>query len=300
LVLACPEPPSSSTTLKRIDAVVLEVNENESVLDNVFKIVTGTPSSSPKRPSLVNDIYVHQHALCYILRKPGVQTISEADITNVIGTNETPFITAILQTVSLDKLLGQWQAQLDEFVAARKNDVDTAIAEERAEFDDAREYEVAEFDTARNEEVAKFTKARSDAMTDYNAWATNLRAEMESLLCEVDSWYSNTGITISKYLDNMRNTLASDAATALQMNIDKNEIVSVLMNGFADGSKTISKDGTEITSTDSKGRTLVKTFTNEFSTSVTVLRDSVGTELGRLTKNVSSDGLNITSEINLL
>ena len=40
----------------------------------------------------------------------------------MIGTASCPFITAILKTASIDSLLGQWQGQLDQFVASEESD----------------------------------------------------------------------------------------------------------------------------------------------------------------------------------
>ena len=116
------EAPEAEVLLDRIDAVVLEVNAMESVRANSIKFVTGTPSSVPVRPTLENEGGVHQYALCYIYRKFGTTVINQADITNMVGTEETPFVTGILQTISLDELLGQWQDELDQFVSREEAD----------------------------------------------------------------------------------------------------------------------------------------------------------------------------------
>ena len=64
-----------------------------------------------------NSEYVHQYPLCYIQRKHGATAITQADITPMVGSTETPFVTAMLQTVSLDVLLGKWQDELNQWVA---------------------------------------------------------------------------------------------------------------------------------------------------------------------------------------
>lgn len=120
LTLSAPE-----VTLARIDAVIIEVNTTDSVRDGSIKILKGTPASSPVNPKLTNDDYVHQHALCYIYRKANETAITQSGITNMIGTASCPFITAILKTASIDSLLGQWQGQLDQFVASEESDFTT-------------------------------------------------------------------------------------------------------------------------------------------------------------------------------
>ena len=102
----------SELVLDRIDAVVLEINANDSVRENSIKVLKGEPSSAPVHVDLENSEYVHQYPLAYVYVKAGVTEITQSEITNCIGTNECPFISGILQTVSAAILLAQWD---DEF-----------------------------------------------------------------------------------------------------------------------------------------------------------------------------------------
>lgn len=126
--------PEAEVLLDRIDAVVLEVNGTKSVRENTIKFVKGNPSSAPSRPTLTNEGNVHQYPLCYIYRKYGTAVINQADITPMVGTESTPFVTGILQTISLDELLGKWQDELDRFTDARSQEVDNWIAQEESDF----------------------------------------------------------------------------------------------------------------------------------------------------------------------
>ena len=114
------EAPVSEILLDRIDAVVLEVDISERV--NSIKFVKGVPSSSPVNPTLASGPTLFQYPLCYIYRPAGSTEITQAQITNMVGSEATPFITGILQTVSLDELLGQWQDELDQFIAREQDD----------------------------------------------------------------------------------------------------------------------------------------------------------------------------------
>lgn len=78
---------------------------------------------------------------------------------------------------------------------------------------------------------------------------------------------------------------------------DGESIERILKDGLTNGTKTISEDGTVITTVDSLGRRLVKTFTNDFLTSTSVLSDASGTVLGQMTKNISEDGTTITMTV---
>lgn len=130
------ELPEADILLDRIDAVILEVNASPMVRQNTIKFLKGTASSTPVRPSLENSEEVHQYPLCYIYRKYGATAITQADITPMVGSTETPFVTAMLQTVSLDTLLGKWQDELNQFVNNQTQEIDKWVANEEKEFNE--------------------------------------------------------------------------------------------------------------------------------------------------------------------
>ena len=130
------ELPEADILLDRIDSVILEVNASAMVRQNTIKFLKGTASSTPVRPSLENSEEVHQYPLCYIYRKYGATAITQADITPMVGSTETPFVTALLQTVSLDVLLGKWQDELNQFVDNQTQEIDKWVANEEKEFNE--------------------------------------------------------------------------------------------------------------------------------------------------------------------
>ena len=91
--------------LDRIDAIVIEINNSDAVRTNTIKPIKGTPSSSPIKPKMVKENGVYQHPLCYIFRKAGSTEIKQSDITSVVGSDETPFVTGILQTITLNDII---------------------------------------------------------------------------------------------------------------------------------------------------------------------------------------------------
>lgn len=102
--------------LNRYDAIVLEINSLEENRENSIKIIKGVASSDPVYPELKNGNGVYQYPLAYILRPADSSEITDANIINMVGTNKCPFVTGIIDTVSLDELLGQWRSQLDIFI----------------------------------------------------------------------------------------------------------------------------------------------------------------------------------------
>lgn len=104
--------------LNRIDTVILEINHDDSVRANSIYILKGTPSTQPVPPTLLDTLEVHQYPLADIYVAAGATEITQANITNRIGTSDTPFITGILETVNIDMLVAQWQAQFGQLLTS--------------------------------------------------------------------------------------------------------------------------------------------------------------------------------------
>ena len=256
--------PEAEVLLDRIDAVVLEVNGMESIRENTIKFVKGNPSSAPSRPILMNEGNVHQYPLCYIYRKYGTAVINQADITPMVGTESTPFVTGILQTISLDELLGKWQDELDRFTDARSKEVDDWIAQEES---------------------------------DFTAWFNKMKADLQQEQTVLDQWIASEQADFLAWYNQMKDQLSGDVAGNLQLEIDKEEVKRILLVGFEDGTKEFSDDGTVITSTASDGRTLTKTFSDGFLTMTNVLKSAAGAEVARAVKTFDSDGKLISTVV---
>ena len=126
--------PISDVLLKRIDALVIDINSNENHRENKIMWVQGTPSSNPVRPTMINTLERHQYPLCYVERKPNVEKILQADITNMVGSSECPFVTGILQTIDIDQLLLQWKDQWAQFVITYEKTADEWMDDQKADF----------------------------------------------------------------------------------------------------------------------------------------------------------------------
>lgn len=256
--------PEAEVLLDRIDAVVLEVNGMESVRENTIKFVRGTPSSAPSRPTLTDEGNVHQYPLCYIYRKYGTAVINQADITPMVGTESTPFVTGILQTISLDELLGKWQDELDRFTDARSQEVDDWITQEES---------------------------------DFTTWFNEMKADLQQEQTVLDQWIASEQADFLAWYNQMKDQLSGDVAGNLQLEIDKEEVKRILLVGFEDGTKEFSDDGTIITSTASDGRTLTKTFSDGFLTMTNVLKSAAGAEVARAVKTFDSNGKLISTVV---
>lgn len=102
----------------RIDSVVLEVNSDVLTRENTIKIVKGPyGGSSPTPPVMQHSDGIDQYRLADITVKATVTTITEADISIKVGTDETPFVIAPLKTVDISDLFNQWNGQFQEWFA---------------------------------------------------------------------------------------------------------------------------------------------------------------------------------------
>lgn len=124
----------SEILLERIDALVLDINADEDVRTNNIIWVKGTPSATPTRPALIKTISHHQYPLCYVHRRANTEVIPQADITNMVGTSECPFVTGVLETIDIDNLLLQWKDEWAQFVVKYEQEAETWTQEQKDDF----------------------------------------------------------------------------------------------------------------------------------------------------------------------
>lgn len=125
----------SDFLLSRIDAVVIEVNNAQAVRANAIKYVKGVPSSSPSKPTLTNELHVHQYPIAFIYRKPGSTVITQSDIENAVGTSACPYVTGIIKHTSIDNLIAQWKAQWIEWFESTKKQFSQQTSDNQSAFD---------------------------------------------------------------------------------------------------------------------------------------------------------------------
>lgn len=169
----------SDLVYDRIDAVVLEVNRTSRVND--IKILQGEAQTNPANPTLTKTTYVKQYPLCYIYRKANSTSIAQADITNMVGTSETPFVTGILETLNTDVLIGQWASELEIWFQNKKIEYDNWLA---------------------------LTQG------DYDAWVLEKQGDY-------DTWVAEKQADFLSWYEHMKNQLNEDAAGSLQTQMDE-------------------------------------------------------------------------------
>jgi hypothetical protein len=115
---------TADALLNRIDVVYLEVNENVGVRANSISVLTGTPATDPVAPDLTNTSSIHQYPLAHVYVGAAVTEITQANITNKVGTVDTPFVAGIIDYVTTNEILAQWEAEWEEWFESIKGQLD--------------------------------------------------------------------------------------------------------------------------------------------------------------------------------
>lgn len=174
------EAEEAEVVLDRIDAVILEVNSSAEVRANSIKFLKGTPSSNPVKPTLTHNAEVNQYALAYVRIRAGQTTIFQSDIENAVGTDETPLVTGVLQQVSIETLLKQWEAEFNTY-----------------------------FTNFKNTSTTEFNNWFATKVSEYTAWFAQMQTDMDSNFNEFDAWFQR-----------MKDQLDENQAGHLQLQID--------------------------------------------------------------------------------
>ena len=114
---------AASTIYDRIDTVIVDVYPDAAVRANTFKIVKGTPASSPVAPTLIKTTGHYQYPLYNVRIVKNSTTITTANIAQMVGKAPCPYITGPLEGIDITTMVAQWEAEWDVWFA--ETDVET-------------------------------------------------------------------------------------------------------------------------------------------------------------------------------
>lgn len=215
------EAPAPEVLLERIDALVLEINEELSSRENSFKWVTGTPSSRPERPTLTNTSTIHQYPLCFVHRYPETTMIYTRDITNMIGTSECPFATGVLEGIDLDAWINQWDDEFHTWENSKKTQFEAWMLSQETAFTtwyNAFKDQMAS-DVQEVEDFVDYLESVLDAST-----AVHLQEEIDDLRDEISSGSHITVTTINSELFGRNVTITEAGGTVFTEKFDNNGV----------------------------------------------------------------------------
>lgn len=213
--------PPSEILMDRIDAVVLEINSVESVRANSIKLIKGTPSSTLTKPALTNTKEVHQYPLAYVTVGKEVTSIRQADIENCVGTSACPFVTGILEVISIEQLIPQWKDILNRFVEENTANFNTWMNGEKQEYQDwltAAKKEITDWQATSKSDYQKWYDSIKNG---YDQWFATIKAAYDANWSTFQQWEKASQTEFDKWFENMKNKLEGDLGAKLTLEAEK-------------------------------------------------------------------------------
>lgn len=233
--------PPSDILMDRIDAVVLEINSVESVRANSIKLIKGTPSSTPTKPALTNTKEVHQYPLAYVTVGKEVTSIRQADIENCVGTSACPFVTGILEVISIEQLIPQWKDILNRFVEENTANFNTWMNGEKQDYQawlTAAKKEITDWQATSKSDYQKWYDSIKNG---YDQWFATIKAAYDANWSTFQQWEKASQTEFDKWFENIKNKLEGDLGAKLTLETEKlgKEKVSLIESTKTDLTGTV-------------------------------------------------------------
>lgn len=213
--------PPSEILMDRIDAVVLEINSVESVRANSIKLIKGTPSSTPAKPVLTNAKEIHQYPLAYVTVGKEVTSIRQADIENCVGTSVCPFVTGILEVISIEQLIPQWKDILNRFIEENTANFNTWMNGEKQDYQawlTAAKKEITDWQATSKSDYQKWYDSIKNG---YDQWFATIKAAYDANWSTFQQWEKESQTEFDKWFENMKNKLEGDLGAKLTFEAEK-------------------------------------------------------------------------------
>lgn len=213
--------PPSEILMDRIDAVVLEINSVEAVRANSIKLIKGTPSSTPAKPALTNTKEVHQYPLAYVTVGKEVTSIRQADIENCVGTSVCPFVTGILEVISIEQLIPQWKDILNRFIEENTANFNTWMNGEKQDYQawlTAAKKEITDWQATSKSDYQKWYDSIKNG---YDQWFATIKAAYDANWSTFQQWEKESQTEFDKWFENMKNKLEGDLGAKLTFEAEK-------------------------------------------------------------------------------
>lgn len=213
--------PPSEILMDRIDAIVLEINSVEAVRANSIKLIKGTPSSTPTKPTLTNTKEVHQYPLAYVKVGKEVTSIRQADIENCVGTSVCPFVTGILEVISIEQLIPQWKDILNRFVEENTANFNTWMNGEKQNYQawlTAAKKEITDWEATSKSDYQKWYDSIKNG---YDQWFATIKAAYDANWSTFQQWEKASQAEFDKWFENMKNKLEGDLGAKLTLEAEK-------------------------------------------------------------------------------
>ena len=116
---------ASNAAYRRYDLVVLEFDLRDSVRAVILKILKGVADANPSDPTLLVDDDHMEIPIARLTIEPSSTDIPQTKIENLVGTTACPIASGILEQVTTDNLVAQWDAQFNTWFNNLVSELDT-------------------------------------------------------------------------------------------------------------------------------------------------------------------------------
>lgn len=206
----------SEIAMKRIDSVVIEINKTTEIRANRILIIKGAPSVNPTPPVIEQTSNIKRYVLANIKLNENVTKITTSDIENMIGKDNTPYVTGIIQTINIDRLIDQWQSQWSDFKKKEEKETDEWQNAEREEVNNWED-QLNQYTTNKQNEVNTWhdnnVKEISDYMRDKKAeldtWVNGIKNILnEEAIVKLTAMYNEINEKVKQFEQKLDNKLS--------------------------------------------------------------------------------------------
>lgn len=156
----------SEVLLDRIDSIMIDINGELGVRANSIIVVKGEPSTAPTAPTPIKSVAHNQYPIANIFLRRNASGITQADVTNKVGSGETPYVVGPITIMNIEDMVMQWE---DEWRQFYNNQTQSML------------------DTAtnwRNMWQSWYVETTTDALNDQDQWQADRQKRF-------DDWFSS-------------------------------------------------------------------------------------------------------------
>ena len=107
---------SSDVVLNRWDAIVIKVDDTDSVRNATLEVKKGSSASTPTKPTMERSTFVKEYCLAYVYVGHGATAITQANIEDTRqNTDLCGWVTGLIDQITPDTLYTQFTAQFNEW-----------------------------------------------------------------------------------------------------------------------------------------------------------------------------------------
>lgn len=142
--------PNNTSTVPRVDSVIVQVDQRTSgrVANIVYR--TGTPSSNPAVPAINLVANVTEYRVANIYVAAGANAINQDAITDLRGSSLCPWITSLIKQVDTSTLFEQYQYAYQQYYEDSTSEFEDYMSEKQTEWNQFVENLTSDLTVATN------------------------------------------------------------------------------------------------------------------------------------------------------